>query len=184
MGPTPQIARFFSLLDHFVDALLVFRPRPRISPASRAIEIGAGYKLYRLIKVESPSFMRLLVISDIHLEFGLFEFPADMPEFDTAVFAGNIHQPVTAAVEWLAHERDAGALKGRPIVYVLGNHEFYEHEMKAEPAKGEAAADEAGIHLLNRRAVVAPLRLRLPGHFRSRSSGQISSPMRGVRLSQ
>jgi Icc-related predicted phosphoesterase len=98
--------------------------------------------------------MRLLVISDIHLEFGSFEFPADLPEFDAAVFAGDIHQPVTAAVEWLAQERDAGALRGKPVVYVPGNHEFYRHEMKSELAKGQAAADEAGIHMLNRRAVV------------------------------
>jgi len=98
--------------------------------------------------------MRLLVVSDIHLEFGSFEFPADMPEFDAAVFAGDVHQPVTVAVEWLARERDSGALRGKHIVYVPGNHEFYKHEMKSELAKGQAAADEAGIHMLNRRAVV------------------------------
>lgn len=58
------------------------------------------------------------------------------------------------AFEWLAHERDSGALLGKPVVYVPGNHEFYNHEMKSELARGQAAADEAGIHMLNRRAVV------------------------------
>lgn len=72
--------------------------------------------------------MRLLVVSDIHLEFGAFEFPACLPEFDAAVFAGDIHQPVTAAIEWLVHERDVGALRGKPVFYVPGNHEFYNHE--------------------------------------------------------
>lgn len=46
--------------------------------------------------------MRLLVISDIHLECGKFEFPAPMPEFDVAVFAGDIGQPISAAAQWLS----------------------------------------------------------------------------------
>lgn len=98
--------------------------------------------------------MRLLIISDLHLEFGPFAFPADLPEFDVAVFGGDVHQPVTAAVQWLAHERDAGTLQGRAVVYVPGNHEFYGQEMKSALAKGELAAEEAGIHLLSRRSVV------------------------------
>lgn len=98
--------------------------------------------------------MRLLVMSDLHLEFGAFEFPTKLSEFDVAVFAGDIHQPVTAAIEWLAQERYAGALRGKPVVYVPGNHEFYKHEMKSELAKGQVAAEEAGVHMLNRRAVV------------------------------
>ena len=98
--------------------------------------------------------MRLLIVSDLHLEFGPFEFPADLPEFDAAVFAGDIHQPPTAAVEWLTQERDVGALRGKPVIYVPGNHEFYNHEMKSELTRGQAAADEAGIHMLNRRAVI------------------------------
>lgn len=100
--------------------------------------------------------MRLLIISDLHLEFGPFAFPPDLPEFDVAVFAGDIHQPVIAviaAIDWLDRERDVGALRGRPVVYVPGNHEFYGHEMKASLADGTKAADEAGIHLLNRRSV-------------------------------
>jgi predicted phosphodiesterase len=69
--------------------------------------------------------MRLLIISDIHLEFGPFAFPANLPEFDVAVFAGDIHQPITAAIEWLLRERDVGPLLGRSLVYVPGNHKFF-----------------------------------------------------------
>lgn len=98
--------------------------------------------------------MRLLIISDLHLEFGPFVFPADLPEFNVAVFAGDVHQPITAAIQWLARERDVGALQGRPVVYVPGNHEFYHHEMKAGLAEAALAAEEVGIHLLNRRALV------------------------------
>lgn len=98
--------------------------------------------------------MRLLVISDLHLEFGPFEFPSPMPDFDVAVFAGDMGQPISAAIQWMSGERETGPLQGRPIVYVPGNHEFYRSEMKANLAEGREAAELAEIHLLNRRTVV------------------------------
>lgn len=97
--------------------------------------------------------MRLLILSDLHLEHGPFEFPTDLPAFDVAVFAGDIHQPITAAIEWLARERDSGALDGRPVVYVAGNHEFYRGLIQIRLEEGERAATAAGIHLLHRRSV-------------------------------
>jgi Icc-related predicted phosphoesterase len=97
--------------------------------------------------------MRLLVISDLHLEFGPFQFPEPMPEFDVAVFAGDLHKPITAALEWLMRQREAGPLRDREIVYVAGNHEFYKTEMKGALAAGSELADKAGIHLLHRRTV-------------------------------
>lgn len=98
--------------------------------------------------------MRLLVISDLHLEFGPFEFPAPMPEFDIAVFAGDIGKPITAAVGWLAQQGQHGPLFGRPVIYVPGNHEFYGSVMNLSLAEGREAAEFAGIDLLSRRTVV------------------------------
>jgi hypothetical protein len=98
--------------------------------------------------------MRLLVISDVHLEFGPFLFAKPLPEFDVAVFAGDVHKPITAALNWMVEQRDAGALRDREIVYVAGNHEFYNSEMKASLAAGSELADKVGIHLLHRRTVV------------------------------
>lgn len=99
--------------------------------------------------------MRLLVMSDLHLEFGPFKFPPQMPDFEAAVFAGDIGQPISAAVEWLAQQRgEGGALQGRPVMYVPGNHEFYRSELRANLAEGRAAAERSGIELLFRRAVV------------------------------
>lgn len=97
--------------------------------------------------------MRLLVLSDIHLEFGRFEFPSPMPDFDVAVFAGDIGQPISAAIAWMAEQRNE-PLKGRPIVYVLGNHEFYGTEMKRSLVAGGEAAAASDIALLFRRTVV------------------------------
>lgn len=98
--------------------------------------------------------MRLLVISDLHLEFGLYEFVDGLPEFDAAVFAGDIGRPVKEAVLWLACQSARGPLKDRPVIYVAGNHEFYHTEMHSNLAAGRQAADEAGIHLLQRDAVI------------------------------
>jgi len=98
--------------------------------------------------------MRLLVISDLHLEFGPFRFSEPMPEFDVAVFAGDMHQPIVAAIDWLCEQREAGPLRAREIVYVAGNHEFYKSEMKGNLVAGAEQAEAAGIHLLHRRAVI------------------------------
>ncbi|MDP3256719.1 metallophosphoesterase [Bosea sp. (in: a-proteobacteria)] len=98
--------------------------------------------------------MRLLVVSDVHLEFGPFVFPKPMPEFDVAVFAGDMHRPIVAALDWMADQREDGPLLGRQIVYVAGNHEFYKSEMKGNLAAGAEQAAAVGIHLLQRRTVI------------------------------
>lgn len=98
--------------------------------------------------------MRLLVISDVHLEFGPFRFFEPLPEFDVAVFAGDIHKPIVAAINWMEDQRQAGPLRGREIVYVAGNHEFYNSEMKGNLTNGAEQATEAGVHLLHRRTVI------------------------------
>jgi len=98
--------------------------------------------------------MHLLVISDLHLEFGPFSFPKQMPEFDVAVFAGDVHRPIAAALNWMVEQRETGPLRGREIVYVAGNHEFYNSEMRGNLAGGVEQADQAGIHLLHRRPVI------------------------------
>lgn len=103
--------------------------------------------------------MRLLVISDVHLELGPFAFPDPMPDFDVAVFAGDMHRPIISALNWMADQRQAGPLRDRDIVYIAGNHEFYKTEMKSALAAGIELADKVGIYLLHRRTVaIGPVR--------------------------
>ncbi|CAN7715488.1 metallophosphoesterase [Variovorax sp. LjRoot175] len=74
--------------------------------------------------------MKLLILSDLHLEFETFEPPQGL-EFDVVVLAGDIHSPGRRAVEW-AEARFAA----KPVVYVPGNHEYYDSRMDqalAEP---------------------------------------------------
>ncbi|MBC8379728.1 MAG: metallophosphoesterase [Planctomycetes bacterium] len=64
--------------------------------------------------------MRINYFSDIHLEFGLLEVPDN--DADIIVAAGDIGIG-TQGIDWLK------ALN-KPVIYVLGNHEFYTHEYR------------------------------------------------------
>ncbi|WP_429613680.1 metallophosphoesterase [Variovorax sp. W2I14] len=62
----------------------------------------------------------MLVLSDLHLEFAPFEPVPDL-EFDVVILAGDIHSPVKRAVQWAVDR-----FRGKPVVYLLGNHEYYD----------------------------------------------------------
>jgi len=65
--------------------------------------------------------MRLQILSDLHLEFGTVKIP--QTDADTVVLAGDIH---------LGREGRRWAQKqfpDKPVVYVLGNHEFYRNSL-------------------------------------------------------
>ncbi|MGO4740719.1 metallophosphoesterase [Bosea sp. 2KB_26] len=91
--------------------------------------------------------MRLLVLSDIHLEFGSFSLPEKLDDFDVAVFAGDIGRPIVQAIQWIEQQR-RGPLRGRPAVFVVGNHELYGSEINAALSDGIAMAERYGIHML------------------------------------
>jgi predicted phosphodiesterase len=94
--------------------------------------------------------MKILVLSDLHLEYGEpLRLPSDL-SFDTVVLAGDIHAPGHKAVTWA--KRDP-AFRGRPVIYVLGNHEFYDREMGAERLRIAEAAEGSNVHVLQRQAV-------------------------------
>ena len=61
--------------------------------------------------------MRVHVLSDLHLEFGEFDYRD--PGADLTIIAGDLHTKRNG----LAWAREH--LPDHPILYVLGNHEFY-----------------------------------------------------------
>jgi Icc-related predicted phosphoesterase len=65
--------------------------------------------------------MRLQIFSDLHLECGSFAPTLNRP--DVVVLAGDIHQG-TAGVKWAKQ-----SFPDCPVVYVAGNHEFYNHSI-------------------------------------------------------
>jgi predicted phosphohydrolase len=89
--------------------------------------------------------MRLHVLSDVHLDFGPFTPPPT--DADVVVLAGDVEMG-SRGLPWIrAH------FARRPVIYVLGNHEFYR---EATPALIDAMRAEcrgANVHLLENEAV-------------------------------
>lgn len=103
--------------------------------------------------------MKLLAMSDLHLEFdeGYFDkygspitFDPDLSGVDVLVLAGDVHLGTKAAE---VIRRWAKIVKH--VIYVLGNHEFYYHDMNnlLDDIK-ETLKDVPNVHVLERESVV------------------------------
>jgi predicted phosphodiesterase len=62
--------------------------------------------------------MRIRILSDLHVDFGTVVLPR--VDADVTILAGDI-RPGKSALEWIRRSFPAE----QPIIYVLGNHEFY-----------------------------------------------------------
>jgi predicted phosphodiesterase len=87
--------------------------------------------------------MKALILSDLHLEFAPFE-PAPDLEFDVVILAGDIHSPAKRAVQWAVE-----TFRGKPVVYLLGNHEYYDGRLDTTLAEARRAADGSNVHVLD-----------------------------------
>ena len=89
--------------------------------------------------------MRLRVLSDLHLEFG----DSDLPDADAdvVVLAGDIHMG-RAGRKWIRQQ-----FAGKPVIYVLGNHEFYRHAIPELTEILKRDTDGSHIHVLENSAV-------------------------------
>ena len=84
--------------------------------------------------------MRLHIFSDLHLEFEPFTPPAVAA--DAVILAGDV-STVRDGFKW--------ALKtfpGQPVIYVLGNHEFYGQKLQKLIEDLRKMASGTNIHLL------------------------------------
>ncbi|MDH3235886.1 MAG: metallophosphoesterase [Alphaproteobacteria bacterium] len=87
---------------------------------------------------------RILIASDLHLEFS--DITLDARAADIVVLAGDIHEGA-AGIEW------AKARFTQPVIYVAGNHEFYNGEIGAVTAAMKVAAAGSNVHVLDDEAV-------------------------------
>ncbi len=98
--------------------------------------------------------MKIQIASDLHLEFLQDRWPgerliAPVPDADVLVLAGDIASGIQALelfTNWSAPQKT-------PIVYVAGNHEFYDHNMDRMRKQMKEAAAKAGIHFLENDSV-------------------------------
>ena len=75
--------------------------------------------------------MRIRIYSDLHLEREPFLPPAN--DADLVVLAGDIANGA-AGIEW------AGATFGTPVLYLAGNHEYYDGEFESVQSAMRPAA--------------------------------------------
>jgi 3',5'-cyclic AMP phosphodiesterase CpdA len=93
--------------------------------------------------------VKIRVLSDLHLEA---DEPLAIPyaQADLVVLAGDIHNHAEG-VRWAAENFDSDV----PIVYVPGNHEYYDGEFGAlEAAMQDAARSVDNVHYLNNATLV------------------------------
>ena len=98
--------------------------------------------------------MKLLVLSDLHLECGDLQLPASL-DFDIALLAGDIGNPPSRVLRWL---QDSPLLRGaRAVVWVPGNHEYFDSTLHVQAARMKAlaaACRQPSVHLLDGDGVV------------------------------
>lgn len=87
--------------------------------------------------------MKLLILSDLHLEFAPFE-PVPGLEFDIVILAGDIHSPAKRAIQW-ASER----FEDKPVIYVPGNHEYYDGRLDTTLSEARLKSVDSDVHLLD-----------------------------------
>lgn len=95
--------------------------------------------------------MKIRVLSDLHLECNEPEAISHV-EADLIVLAGDIHNHAEG-IRWAAQTFGGTA----SVVYVPGNHEYYDGEFGAlEVAMRDAAAGVDNVHFLNNAALIDP----------------------------
>ena len=89
--------------------------------------------------------MRLHILGDLHLEFGMAPIPAT--DADVVVLPGDIHLGREGR-RWARRH-----FQHKPVVYVLGNHEFYRRSLPGLTKTLKRETDGSRIHLLENCAV-------------------------------
>lgn len=84
--------------------------------------------------------MKIQIISDLHQEFGQTELCFD--HSDVVVLAGDINLG-TKGIEWIKAK-----ITNKPVIYVLGNHEYYKGSYPKTLNKVKEAALESTIFVL------------------------------------
>ena len=84
--------------------------------------------------------MRLHILSDLHLEFAPFE-PAPV-HAEVVILAGDVH-PGYLGLEWILEN-----FPKVPVLLVLGNHEFYGHDILKLTRELKERCQGTNIHIL------------------------------------
>jgi predicted phosphodiesterase len=84
--------------------------------------------------------MKIQILSDLHIEFENFDFP--QTEADVIVLAGDIHLGVKGVL-WAKN-----VIQKQPVIYVLGNHEYYRNAYPKLLGKIKKETEGTNINIL------------------------------------
>jgi len=91
--------------------------------------------------------MKIALYSDLHLESGDWAVPDAAREADVIVLAGDIATGEDG-LNWATR-----AFAGRPVVFVAGNHDFYDYNISLLAKMRAAHRADRGVHFLENRAI-------------------------------
>jgi predicted phosphodiesterase len=94
---------------------------------------------------QSSKPLRLHILSDLHLEFRPLTIPK--PAADVIILAGDIDVGRNG-LEWIRHQ-----FPDQPVVYVLGNHEFYQNSLPELTRTLMQETEGSHVHLLENTVV-------------------------------
>jgi Icc-related predicted phosphoesterase len=89
--------------------------------------------------------MRVHILSDLHVEFAPFQ-PNNV-DADVIVLAGDVHTGKNG-IKWILK-----TFPDRPVIYVLGNHEFYGQEIPKLIDEITEVAHGTNVHVLENQSV-------------------------------
>ena len=89
--------------------------------------------------------MNIRLYSDLHIEFE--DFSAETKGVDVVVLAGDINIGIKG-IDWIVRQKFDS-----PVIYVLGNHEYYKHRYPSLIDKVKAHAAGKNIHVLENESV-------------------------------
>jgi Icc-related predicted phosphoesterase len=90
-------------------------------------------------------FLKIHILCDLHVEFGNFD-PPDVGA-DVVVLAGDVHVK-TRGLQWIFEQKFE-----IPVLYVLGNHEFYREKFPGLIDKLKMDAQGTHVHVLENDAI-------------------------------
>ena len=89
--------------------------------------------------------IRLQILSDLHLEFG--DYTPTPTSADVVILAGDIHVGCKG-IKWVQKH-----FPDKPVIYVMGNHEFYGHSIPTVFKDFRARTETGNICLLENQSV-------------------------------
>lgn len=89
--------------------------------------------------------MRVHILSDLHVEFAPFQ--PDNVDADVIVLAGDVHTGKNG-IKWILQ-----SFPDRPVIYVLGNHEFYGQKIPKLIDEIKEVAQGSNVHVLENQSV-------------------------------